>query len=396
MIAQRTTQEVRDLILAGIEAKINASIPLLPKAFTRVLARVLGAVYVSLYKYAGFIFLQLFVSWATIDETVINGRVVRPLVEWGRLFGVDDPKEATRALLDVAIAVSAPGGTLTAGTPVLSDDNGVTYFVLSDVPIVGTSVAAVLQARTYGDNQDAAGERGNLPAGAELVFATTPTGLSDTLYVTGVADSGENAETEAEYRERVMTFVGVPPQGGAAIDYVRWALGASGVVNAYPFTADAGWVRVYVEASSTEANPDGIPTQDQLDEVYALIEQSVAGLAERRPINARVEVLPIARVAIDIEIIGLDVPDESAAVAGVTAALSRYALTRSPYVPGVTQPPRRDVVSQGEIAGILAGAVAGYGGYFSGLNVSVAGSPISGGATVLAEGQKAKAGDVVV
>jgi len=55
-----TTKELSDNIIAQLEATLNQTIPLLPRAFNRVLAKALAAVFILLYKYGGFIFLQIF------------------------------------------------------------------------------------------------------------------------------------------------------------------------------------------------------------------------------------------------------------------------------------------------------------------------------------------------
>ena len=47
-----TTQEVGDNIIAQLEASLNQSIPLLPKAFVRVLAKALAGVFILLYKFS--------------------------------------------------------------------------------------------------------------------------------------------------------------------------------------------------------------------------------------------------------------------------------------------------------------------------------------------------------
>lgn len=60
-----TIDEIRDSIVSQIEASIGQTVPLLPKAFIRVLAKVLAAAILVLYKYGGFIFLQIFVSTAS-------------------------------------------------------------------------------------------------------------------------------------------------------------------------------------------------------------------------------------------------------------------------------------------------------------------------------------------
>ena len=96
-----TTQELSAAIVGQIEAQIGQTVPLLPKAFIRVLAKVLAAVFITLYKYIGFIGLQLFVRTASGAATVINGKTITPLIEWGRLIGIGDPLKATAAELTI-------------------------------------------------------------------------------------------------------------------------------------------------------------------------------------------------------------------------------------------------------------------------------------------------------
>lgn len=50
----QTTQQVADNMVGQIEASLSQTVPLFPKAFT--------GVFVLLWKYAGAIFLQLFIS----------------------------------------------------------------------------------------------------------------------------------------------------------------------------------------------------------------------------------------------------------------------------------------------------------------------------------------------
>jgi hypothetical protein len=90
-----TTAQVLQTITAQLEASFGQAIPIFGKAFARVIAKVLAGVVVILYKYIGFIALQKFVRWASMEETLINGKQLRPLVEWGRLIGVGDPRAAT-------------------------------------------------------------------------------------------------------------------------------------------------------------------------------------------------------------------------------------------------------------------------------------------------------------
>nr|MCH9737100.1 hypothetical protein [Actinomycetes bacterium] len=55
-----TTKEISDNIIAQLEASFSQTIPLLQKAFFRVLSTVLAGVFILLYKYGGFMFLQMF------------------------------------------------------------------------------------------------------------------------------------------------------------------------------------------------------------------------------------------------------------------------------------------------------------------------------------------------
>src|ERR1043166_8937853 len=104
------TQDVADNITSQMSAALTQSVPLLPKAFIRVLAKALAGVFILLWKYAGWSLLQMFVRYASDQDTVINGRVLNPLKEWGRQIGVGDPPPATQAELVVSLPVPLQAG----------------------------------------------------------------------------------------------------------------------------------------------------------------------------------------------------------------------------------------------------------------------------------------------
>src|SRR5690242_19672548 len=145
-LAVPSSQEIADNIIGQIEAALSQTVPLLPKAFTRVLGKVLAGVLVILYKYGGFIFLQLFVSTASMAETVVNGKTIKPLVEWGRLIGVGDPLAATRAELDITVTVTNQVGTLPAGSQLLRTDTGVVYQTTTVVALSAPTVTVTVRA----------------------------------------------------------------------------------------------------------------------------------------------------------------------------------------------------------------------------------------------------------
>ena len=63
-----TTKDINELIINQLEASFNTTISLLPKSFLRVLSKTIAAVFTLLYKYCGFIFLQIFVKTASFPN----------------------------------------------------------------------------------------------------------------------------------------------------------------------------------------------------------------------------------------------------------------------------------------------------------------------------------------
>ena len=108
----KTIEEVYNLIISGLETELHTRFRLLPKSFVRVLAKVLAAVFISLYRQQGWIFLQLFVDTATFDEVKVLGRKIRPLVQWGELVGIGQPREATQWSGTLTIKVLKKGEQL--------------------------------------------------------------------------------------------------------------------------------------------------------------------------------------------------------------------------------------------------------------------------------------------
>jgi hypothetical protein len=114
-----TTEELKNTIIAQLEASFGQTVPVFVKAFLRVLATVLAGMLVILYKYGGWIFLQQFVQYASYSAVTINGKPVIPLIEWGRLVGAADPTEATRAEMVVDVTVTNQTGSLPVNTQLI-------------------------------------------------------------------------------------------------------------------------------------------------------------------------------------------------------------------------------------------------------------------------------------
>jgi uncharacterized phage protein gp47/JayE len=350
-----TTAQIAANITVQLEAALSQTIPLLPKAFSRVLAKVLAGVYVTLYKYAGFSLLQQFVSTATMAETVVNGISIRPLVEWGRLVGVGDPLGATQAELVLTVTVLAQDASLPGGAQLLYAPTGVVYQTVASVELDAATVTVTVRASSDQAGGDGSGTVGNLEPGQLLQFASPLANVARAATVTGTDVEGAEGELEDIYRGRVLLRFRRRPQGGAYADYQQWGAAVAGIRAVYPYTGAPGQVDVFVEAVD---GPDGIPSGAQLAAVRDAIDYdpdeapSPTGLANRRPANAAVNVLPITRVAFDVEISGLEAVDTAAVLAAIDDGLDEFLRARAPFIVGLSSLPRLDRVTQGAVAGV--------------------------------------------
>ena len=193
-----TIAEIRDNIIAQIESELGTTIPLLSKSFSRVLATALAAVFVLLYKYTGWTFLQIFASTAQFEEVEVNGRLVRPLVEWGRLIGVGDPTPATRAELIIDVDVQQAVGALPAGSLLLKDTTGVTYSVLQGTLLNDNPIQTLIQAVDDEEGNLGAGTLGNLAIGDTFNFANPIPFVAREVRVAGIFLTAADEETEED------------------------------------------------------------------------------------------------------------------------------------------------------------------------------------------------------
>ena len=390
-----TTQQINDLIIQQLELFLNQTTPLLPKAFNRVLAKVLAGVFILLYKYGGFIFLQIFVSTATIRETTIGDVSISPLIEWGRLIGVGDPVPATNAELLIEVTVEVQGGTLNAGTQLTSNINGFTYIIKESVLLNAAVVYPEIVAVNDPDNQGGGGVLGNLEAGDIVSFVNPIADVFRDTVVDSQIVTAADAEDPEVYRQRIVDRFQKRPQGGASADYELRGEEVAGIINVYPYTGDPGEVNVYSEATpESSGDPDGIPTQAQLDAVKESIEKDDNGLASRRPIGSFVNSLPISRTGFEVTVFDLVVQDEAEVQQEIENSIIDYFLDREPFVDGLTVPPRKDKISKTTITGIVDDSVNARNGTFTGVEFNETGSAVSLDLYILGEGEKSKLTDI--
>ncbi len=369
-----TTQEINDNLIASLQASLNQTIPLLPKSFLRVLAKVFAGLFILLYKYGGFIFLQWYVRTASNQDTVVNGVVINPLTELGRQFGVGDPGEATQAELLIDIEVTNQVGSLPSGSQLTNANNGVTYITIGSILLDSPTVQATIRAVSDQSGGGGAGVIGNLDPGATVSFANPLANINRDASVVSQLITGADSETSEVYRQRVLDRFQKPPQGGALADYEIWGEEPTGILSIYPYTSDCpGQVDAYVE-SATEF--DGIPTPAQLQEALDSIELDQNGLATRRPANALANTFPIARTGFDVVVTGIVVDNLAQVQADITTGLTEYFLSREPFIAGLSVPPRLDRITKTGSDGVIEDVVTASGGIFSSSTLEQSGVPI--------------------
>lgn len=386
-----TTQEISDNIIAQLEAAFSQAIPILPKSFFRVLSKVLAGVFILLYKYGGFMFLQMFVQTASAKTTTVLGIDVTPLTFWGRLIGVGDPVAATSAELSVDVTVETQVGNLNVGEQLISALNGVTYLTATSVALSAATVSVTIRAASDQVDGGGAGVIGNLEAGDIVSFANPIANVARDTVVTAQVVTGANAESVDAYRQRILDRFQKRPQGGAYSDYEAWGEEVAGILNVYPYTSTCpGQVDVYVEATvASSGSADGIPTTAQLEAVLDSIIYDENGLASRRPATALTNTFPITRTGFDITVSGLSVDNQSTVEANIETAIEQYFLEREPYIVGLAVPPRKDRITQSALGGVVEDVVSSAGGVFGSVVIEL--SSVVTAIYTLSEGEKAKA-----
>ena len=218
------------------------------------------------------------------------------LDRWASIWGVQRIPAA--GATGPAVWTAQPNARLLQGAIVQRAD-GVRYSVVESVSEAAGLITVELEAITLG-------QVGNALAGTQLQLLTTFAGVAVQGAVTdpGLA-GGADQQSDALLLQAVLTRIQLPPHGGAAFDYVRWALEVPGVTRAwcYPIELGPGTVTVRFMMDDVRA-PTGIPLPADVAIVAAYIDP-------RRPVTADVTVVaPIAHpVAVAISQLQPDTPE---------------------------------------------------------------------------------------
>lgn len=192
------------------------------------------------------------------------------------------------AFAEGAIAVvGTTGAVVPAGTQMQRAD-GTAYVSTADATLA-SGTATVLVAATE------AGASGNAAVSTALSLVAPVAGVSGAAVVAaGGLAGGADAETDDALRLRLIARIQQAPMGGAAADYVAWALQVPGVTRAwvYPLEDGVGTVKVRFMRDNDASS---IPDSTEVAAVQAYIN-------ERRPVTAQVTVAAPTAAALNLSI----------------------------------------------------------------------------------------------
>jgi hypothetical protein len=355
----KSIEEIRSLIINGLQQQWNNRLRILPKSFIKVLATVLAAVFIVVYKQIGWLFLQIFPETAYWKEITVLGVKVRPLVKWGVLIGIGEPNSGKQWRGETTVHVNQINSVLISGTQLKSDITGKIYLV-DETKTLENEIETVKMSCVE------VGKAGSLALGDILNFVSPLGFVEKEAEVFAVLDDAMDAETEPEYRFRVVNRWRMQPQGGALADYRTWALEVAGVLNVYPYTDpdNGGGILLYVSGNPS-VYPDRIPSASLLIQVgeACIYDSNRGGKAYRKPLGAIIDpdgdqtysnILPVSVIFFDIYILGLQniLPQDFADV--VKSPIKNYFLEREPYIRGLSNDNNKtDIVSKNNVFGIV-------------------------------------------
>ena len=207
------------------------------------------------------------------------------LERWAGIWGIG--RKPAAPAIGSATLTGTNGTVISAGTRLVRSD-AAEFLVDAEATVSGGTASVSLTA-------DVAGQAGNTAAGSALSLATPIAGISaDAIVAAGGLTGGADIETDDLLRARFRARVQQPPHGGAAHDYVAWALEVEGVTRAWCYAAELGLGTVTVRfVRDDDASP--IPDAGEVAAVQAHIDAL-------RPVTADVTVVAPVAVPMDFQI----------------------------------------------------------------------------------------------
>jgi uncharacterized phage protein gp47/JayE len=228
-------QAVQDITTSGVPGLDG----LLRNAVLRVLAWVMSGLAYSVYGYLDWISREA-VPFTATDEF---------LEAWAALIGVYR-KDSTPAS-GAAQFTGTAGLVLPSGTALTRQD-GTPYTSTADATVDSTGVLVVPLVAAVN------GAATNADTGVAMAIADPVAGINSGGVTVAPLTGGADQETDDGLRTRMLFQYAAPPQGGAASDYIEWAMEVPGVTRAW-IQSSGGQVQVYPMLDVANAAHGGFP-----------------------------------------------------------------------------------------------------------------------------------------
>lgn len=353
MITLPTLQELRDGIIADLEAEFDATINPDGKAKLRAFADNTAGLIKQLYLAIGALQKNVYPD-AADEETLIRYGMVR--LNRRPFQGVAGQYQVT--------VIGTVGTVIPALRIWKSDDDslnpGILYILDSDHTMAGSSDTITLRCLELGTT-------GELEIGNTLTLTAPVALLDDSATVTAESVQPLAAETIEDYRTDVINSFRLESLGGAATDYRLWAADVQGVERVYPYAKSGSpcEINLYVEATIADsADGKGTPTQSILDQVEDVVnfdpdtslEQNERG---RRPLQVVVHYIAITPKTVVVTIADYQNLDADIEADNLTALQEVLAEIR-PYVAAADNPDdENDTLNSNKLVAALISAKPG-------------------------------------
>ncbi len=328
-----TIQEIYNTIINDYKTRTNAKVPILKRSLIKCFAYAIAGIVSLIWNFAEWQYLQIFIETCGFEA----------LKRWGNLVDVNY-RLGTKAVLKIKLE-NVSKSEITAGTAWKNLDNGLIYRSLTTININTNTNTSINTAKGNATTDifinvecSASGEIGNLLNDSKLNLINPVAGLPETAIVYSTEIIGTDNENIEDYRIRILNRYKRKPQGGAAIDYYNWATETAGIVDCLPYVLQNGLITLYIVSNGSGTNrtptgsiePNTFPqwqNGQMIDIVgygqFLSVANSINGdnmnnennindnLNNRRPMNAKVQLLPPNYTEYKIEIEDLNPINES-------------------------------------------------------------------------------------
>jgi hypothetical protein len=384
---------LQQIILSLLENGVSQTAPLNNKAFLRELSDALTIIGQLNQREIGQNTKENFALTASRDFLI-------------NVFGIeyDTPiKEETSAVLNITIPAD-PATTIPALTNFTGVTNGVLYYDAASRTESGGVISLQVTARPPNS-----GETGNLEISDTLNISVNIAGVTSQIAtVVSIETIGADAEETAVYRQRILDIIRAPGGGGNLADYRNWSQQTIGVDRTFPFSGlpydnpsypGAPPRRtVYVLASITPTNPDGIANSTLLDATEAMIMTDPITGYYREPMTLTsyfLYVESIRRDPVYTNFINATfrAGTEAAVKTAVEAALTQYYFNLENFIVGLDSGDAKDTITSPSISEAVQGVFAANGATVQSITFGFSPTSIVPEFT-LEPGQKVKNGGV--